>query len=233
MTRWGGASRKATASSPTARLRAGHQARLRARAAAARRAGAEPRGRVLIGTVEGDQHDIGKNLVAALLEGGGFEVVVLGVALPASRIRPRRCGAPAGHSRAVSLLTTTMPAMSRTVTALADAGLRDQVKVMVGGAPVTRSFAESIGADAYGRTRRPPGGRPALVARGAGGSGAFPMLLEELHAGPVLPRTARSEPSSSARGWRRASAPRRGTSATGARRARWPAPTSRRAARSC
>ncbi len=134
------------------------------------RAGAEPRGRVLIGTVEGDQHDIGKNLVAALLEGGGFEVVDLGVDLPASRIveavRERRPDI-LGLS---SLLTTTMPAMSRTVTALADAGLRDQVKVMVGGAPVTRSFAESIGADAYGANaaaavevaRR-------LVARGAAG----------------------------------------------------------------
>ncbi len=114
--------------------------------------GARPAGRVLLATVEGDLHDIGKNLVGAMLEGAGFEVVDLGVDIPASRFvsaveaeRPQIVGLSA-------LLTTTMPAMKTTLEALDAAGLRSQVKVMVGGAPVTQRYADSIGADGYGDT---------------------------------------------------------------------------------
>jgi 5-methyltetrahydrofolate--homocysteine methyltransferase len=115
-------------------------------------AGAKPAGRILLATVEGDLHDIGKNLVGAMLEGAGFEVVDLGVDIPASRFvsavqeaRPQIVGLSA-------LLTTTMPAMKTTLEALDAAGLRSEVKVMVGGAPVTQRYADSIGADGYGDT---------------------------------------------------------------------------------
>ena len=114
--------------------------------------GAKPAGRVLLATVEGDLHDIGKNLVAAMLEGAGFEVQDLGVDVPAGRFvsavgeaRPQIVGLSA-------LLTTTMPAMKTTLEALDAAGLRSGVKVMVGGAPVTQRYADSIGADGYGET---------------------------------------------------------------------------------
>ncbi len=114
--------------------------------------GAKPAGRVLLATVEGDLHDIGKNLVGAMLEGAGFEVVDLGVDIPAPRFvsavresRPQIVGLSA-------LLTTTMPAMKGTLEALDAAGLRSAVKVMVGGAPVTQRYADSIGADGYGET---------------------------------------------------------------------------------
>jgi 5-methyltetrahydrofolate--homocysteine methyltransferase len=111
--------------------------------------GAEPVGRVVIGTVRGDLHDIGKNLVAAMLEGGGFEVVDLGV-----DVSPERFIAAAQEQQAQiiamsALLTTTMMGMKGTIDALAESGLRDQVKVMVGGAPVTQRFAEEIGADGF------------------------------------------------------------------------------------
>jgi len=106
-------------------------------------------GTVVIGTVEGDLHDIGKNLVAMMLEGAGFEVVDLGVDLSAEEF----VDAVKEHSPEVlglsALLTTTMPAMQNTIEALEEAGVRDQVKIMVGGAPVTEDFANEIGADAY------------------------------------------------------------------------------------
>jgi 5-methyltetrahydrofolate--homocysteine methyltransferase len=114
--------------------------------------GAKPAGRVLLGTVEGDLHDIGKNLVGAMLEGAGFEVVDLGVDIPAPRFvaaireeRPQIVGLSA-------LLTTTMPAMKSTLEALDASGVRSGVKIMVGGAPVTQKYADSIGADGYGET---------------------------------------------------------------------------------
>ena len=111
--------------------------------------GAEPAGRVAIGTVKGDLHDIGKNLVAAMLEGGGFEVVDLGVNVAPERfvaaVKERNVNIVAMSA----LLTTTMPAMRTTVEALATAGVRTQVKVLVGGAPITRKFAQEIGADDY------------------------------------------------------------------------------------
>jgi 5-methyltetrahydrofolate--homocysteine methyltransferase len=111
--------------------------------------GAQPTGRVVIGTVKGDLHDIGKNLVASMLEGGGFEVVDLGADVPAEKFidAVKQSGA---HIVALSaLLTVTMPSMRTTIDALNQAGLREKVKVMVGGAPVTPQFASEIGADGY------------------------------------------------------------------------------------
>jgi corrinoid protein of di/trimethylamine methyltransferase len=106
-------------------------------------------GRVAIGTVKGDMHDIGKNLVVALLQGGGFEVIDLGADVP-----PERFVAAVKDDRAdiiglSALLTTTMLQMKSTVRALEEAGVRGSVKVIVGGAPVTPRFAEDIGADGY------------------------------------------------------------------------------------
>jgi 5-methyltetrahydrofolate--homocysteine methyltransferase len=107
-------------------------------------------GTVVIGTVEGDLHDIGKNLVAMLLQGAGFTVVNLGTGVsPAAFVAAVREHGPAivGMS---ALLTTTLPRMAETIAALKEAGLRAQVKVMVGGAPVTAAWAAEIGADGYG-----------------------------------------------------------------------------------
>jgi len=111
--------------------------------------GDQPVGRVAIGTVKGDLHDIGKNLVASLLEGGGFEVIDLGV-----NVSPERFIATVKEKNAniiamSALLTTTMPAMKTTIEALKQAGIRDQVKVLIGGAPITQKYAEEIGADGY------------------------------------------------------------------------------------
>jgi len=112
--------------------------------------GVKPKGHVVLGTVQGDLHDIGKNLVAAMREGGGFEVTDLGVDVPPQKfvnaIREKRAEL-VGLS---ALLTTTLPAMKSTVEAFTGAGVREQIKVMVGGAPVTQHYAESIGADGYG-----------------------------------------------------------------------------------
>jgi 5-methyltetrahydrofolate--homocysteine methyltransferase len=106
-------------------------------------------GKVVIGTVKGDFHDIGKNLVIMMLEGGGFEVVDLGIDVPIDRfIEAIRKDEPqvVGLS---ALLTTTMREMKNTIQAFETAGLRNQVKVIVGGAPVTEKFAKEIGADGY------------------------------------------------------------------------------------
>lgn len=110
--------------------------------------GVKAAGRVAIGTVKGDLHDIGKNLVAMMLEGAGFEVQDLGVDVPAEAfVQAARDGAQViGMS---ALLTTTMTNMPSTLQALQAAGLRQQVKVIIGGAPVTVEFAQKIGADAY------------------------------------------------------------------------------------
>ena len=105
-------------------------------------------GKVAIGTVKGDLHDIGKNLVAMMLEGAGFEVVDLGVDVaPEAFVKAAQEGAQVVGMSA--LLTTTMGNMQRTVDALTAAGLRDLVKVVIGGAPVTEDYAKKIGADAY------------------------------------------------------------------------------------
>ena len=105
-------------------------------------------GTVAIGTVEGDLHDIGKNLVGMMLEGVGFTVMDLGENVsPDSFVNAAKEGANIiGMS---ALLTTTMPMMATTIKALEDAGVRDKVKVMIGGAPVTQDYADQIGADGY------------------------------------------------------------------------------------
>jgi 5-methyltetrahydrofolate--homocysteine methyltransferase len=110
--------------------------------------GVDPVGKVVVGTVKGDLHDIGKNLVAMMLEGAGFEIVDLGTDVsPEQFVEAIKEGADvAGLS---ALLTTTMPAMEETIKAIEEAGLRDQVKVIIGGAPVTADYAKQIGADGY------------------------------------------------------------------------------------
>jgi len=112
--------------------------------------GAKMAGTMVIGTVKGDLHDIGKNLVGMMFEGAGFQVVNLGIDLETQVFvdavkehKPELLGMSA-------LLTTTMPKMGEVINALNEAGIRDQVKVMVGGAPVTEEFAKEIGADIYG-----------------------------------------------------------------------------------
>ena len=112
-------------------------------------AGAEPAGRVVIGTVQGDLHDIGKNLVASMLEGGGFEVIDLGVDVPVEKfveVAKEKDGTIVALS---ALLTTTMTMMKNVVTALEEAGVRGQTKVVIGGAPITQQYADEIGADGY------------------------------------------------------------------------------------
>lgn len=111
--------------------------------------GAEPLARVVVGTVRGDLHDIGKNLVAALLEGGGFEVIDLGVNVAPEKFIEAVKAKNATMVAMSALLTTTMPAMRATIEAFKEAGLRDQVKIFVGGAPITQEFADNIGADGY------------------------------------------------------------------------------------
>ena len=111
------------------------------------KAGVKPIGKLVIGTVQGDLHDIGKNLVAMMLKGAGFEVIDLGV-----DVAPEKFAAEA-KARGVNLigmsalLTTTMPGMEKTIKALQQAGVK--AKVMIGGAPVTQSFADKIGASGY------------------------------------------------------------------------------------
>jgi methylmalonyl-CoA mutase cobalamin-binding domain/chain len=111
--------------------------------------GAQPTGRVVIGTVKGDLHDIGKNLVASMLEGGGFEVTDLGADVPPERFVEVVKSNKADIVALSALLTVTLPAMRSTIEALKGAGVRDEVKVIVGGAPVTEQYACEIGADGY------------------------------------------------------------------------------------
>ena len=107
-------------------------------------------GKVIIGTVAGDLHDIGKNLVAMMIESAGFEVIDLGVDVPVEKFLSAYEENPGTKIVTCSaLLTTTMPALQETVTALNAAPWRKDVKVMVGGAPITQEFADKIGADAY------------------------------------------------------------------------------------
>ncbi len=112
--------------------------------------GAQPVGRVAIGTVKGDLHDIGKNLVASMLEGGGFEVIDLGADVAPERFVDAVKNKGANLICLSALLTVTMNAMRTTIEALEKAGVRDRVKVIVGGAPVTLQFARDIRADGYG-----------------------------------------------------------------------------------
>ncbi len=111
--------------------------------------GVEKIGRVVIGTVQGDFHDIGKNLVASMLEGGGFDVVDLGVNVSPSKFIETAKEKDGSVLCLSALLTTTMPQMKAVIDSLESAGLRDQFKVMIGGAPVTDEFARQIGADGY------------------------------------------------------------------------------------
>jgi 5-methyltetrahydrofolate--homocysteine methyltransferase len=120
-------------------------------------------GKVVIGTVAGDLHDIGKNLVAMMLEGAGFEIIDLGTDVkPAEFVSAVQEHGPdlVGMS---ALLTTTMASISKTIAALTEAGLRDKVKVIIGGAPVTQAFADQVGADGY--------------AEGAGGASRMAKAL--------------------------------------------------------
>ena len=111
--------------------------------------GAQPVGRVVIGTVKGDLHDIGKNLVASMLEGGGFEVVDLGVDVPPKKF-VEAAKEKAGTIVALSaLLTTTMTQMKAVIQSLKEAGIREGTKVMIVGAPITQQYADEIGADGY------------------------------------------------------------------------------------
>ena len=108
------------------------------------------KGKVIIGTVAGDLHDIGKNLVAMMIESTGFEVIDLGVDVPVEKFLAAYEANPDTKIIACSaLLTTTMPALKDTVTAINAAAWRGNVKVMVGGAPITQAFADEVGADAY------------------------------------------------------------------------------------
>ncbi len=111
--------------------------------------GVEPIGTAVIGTVQGDLHDIGKNLVGMMLEGAGFQVVDLGV-----DVWPQKFADAVKENKPdivgmSALITTTMPAMKTTIDVLREAGIRDHVKVIVGGAPVTQRYADEIGADSY------------------------------------------------------------------------------------
>lgn len=114
--------------------------------------GAQPAGRVVIGTVKGDLHDIGKNLVASMLEGGGFEVLDLGADVSPEKFIDGVRSSGANIVCLSALLTVTMPSMKKTIEALEAAGVRSQVKVFVGGAPVTEQYAREIGADGFSET---------------------------------------------------------------------------------
>ncbi len=114
-------------------------------------AGIEPKGKVALGTVKGDLHDIGKNLVSIMVEGAGFEILDLGVDVSPDAFVKSVMEDGAQVVGLSALLTTTMPSMQATIDALEEAGVRDKVKVMIGGAPVTQKYADEIGADGYGR----------------------------------------------------------------------------------
>ncbi|MDZ7617854.1 MAG: corrinoid protein [Patescibacteria group bacterium] len=111
--------------------------------------GSQPAGRVVIGTVQGDLHDIGKNLVASMLDGGGFEVFDLGVDVSPERFVEAARERDDTIVALSALLTTTMTMMKAVIEALEKAGLRGKTKVIIGGAPITQAFADEIGADGY------------------------------------------------------------------------------------
>lgn len=111
--------------------------------------GDQPLGRVAIGTVKGDLHDIGKNLVGSMLEGGGFQVVDLGVDVPPQKFVDAAKEKPGSIVAVSALLTTTMTMMKAVIEALGKAGIRATTRVMIGGAPITQQYANEIGADGY------------------------------------------------------------------------------------
>jgi 5-methyltetrahydrofolate--homocysteine methyltransferase len=118
-------------------------------------------GKITIGTVKGDLHDIGKNLVALMLEGAGFEVNDLGVDVPPDKFIEAIISGKAEIVALSALLTTTMPNMKASIEAIQKAGLRDKVKVIIGGAPVTQEYANQIGADGFS----PDAGRAVSLAQ--------------------------------------------------------------------
>ena len=122
---------------------------------------AAARGRVVIGTVKGDLHDIGKNLVAIMMESTGLEVINLGVDITPEEFIRNVKEKDAGMLCLSALLTTTMPMMRQTVEAIVESGLRDNVKIMIGGSPVTQGYADDIGADGYA----PDAGSAAKMAK--------------------------------------------------------------------
>ena len=107
------------------------------------------KGKIILGTVQGDLHDIGKNLVKLMFEGKGFEVIDLGVDVPAEKFIDAAIENDSKIIACSALLTTTMPQISEVVKAAEERGVRDKVKIMIGGAPVTQEFCDSVGADAY------------------------------------------------------------------------------------
>ena len=111
--------------------------------------GSYSKGTILLGTVKGDLHDIGKNLVAMMFEGGGYKVVDMGVDIKVEDVLERVKSENADILGLSALLTTTLPGMGQVIDALEEAGMRNQVKVIVGGAPVNQEFADNIGADGY------------------------------------------------------------------------------------
>lgn len=113
------------------------------------KAGVQPVGTVAIGTVKGDLHDIGKNLVAMMLEGAGFRVIDLGIDAPSEKFIAAVKDQQAQVIAMSALLTTTMVNMKSTITAVEQAGLKGKVKTMIGGAPVTQRYCDEIGADGY------------------------------------------------------------------------------------
>lgn len=110
-------------------------------------AGVQPLGKAMIGTVQGDLHDIGKNLVVMMLKGAGFDVVDLGVDVSPDKFVEKAKETQAGIVGLSALLTTTMPSMEKTIRALKEAGI--SARTMIGGAPVTQAYADKIGADGY------------------------------------------------------------------------------------
>ena len=113
--------------------------------------GIKPIGKVVIGTVKGDLHDIGKNIVSMMLKGGCFEIEDLGIDVSPEKFVNAAKAKEANIVAMSSLLTTSMNSMRDTISALKDSGLRDKVKVMIGGAPITQDFADAIGADGYAK----------------------------------------------------------------------------------
>jgi len=113
------------------------------------KAGIKSKGKMVLATVAGDLHDIGKNIVAIMLKGAGYEVIDLGTDVSRDRIISEVKNSGAGYLGLSALLTTTMRQMESVIKGLADAGLGNSVKVLIGGAPTSKEFAEQIGADAY------------------------------------------------------------------------------------
>jgi 5-methyltetrahydrofolate--homocysteine methyltransferase len=109
----------------------------------------KPVGKIVLGTVKGDLHDIGKNLVGMMLEGAGFEVIDLGIDVSPEKFVDSIKDNQAEAVAMSALLTTTMPGMKDTIEAFKAAGLRNHIKIMIGGAPVTQNYADEIGADGY------------------------------------------------------------------------------------